>query len=39
MKIMGFIGQIFPSWREKQNKEWESGVALLQRRPDTPGVK
>jgi methyltransferase (TIGR00027 family) len=39
MKIMGFIGQMFPSWREKQNKEWESGVALLQRSQDLAGAK
>jgi methyltransferase (TIGR00027 family) len=39
MKVMGFLGQMFPSWREKQNKEWESGVALLRRNQNVPGAK
>lgn len=32
MKAMRLVGKMFPSWREKQNKQWESGVAVLQRR-------
>ena len=32
MKAMAFMGKLFPSWRAKQSKEWESGVAVLRRR-------
>jgi methyltransferase (TIGR00027 family) len=29
MKVFDIIGGLFPSWGEKQNRIWESGVALL----------
>lgn len=31
MKFFRVLGQVFPGWGEKQNKLWESGVALLRR--------
>ena len=31
MRFFRILGQAFPAWGEKQNKMWESGVALLRR--------
>ena len=31
MKAFRVIGQMFPAWGQKQDKAWESGVALLRR--------
>jgi len=31
MKIFRTLGQVFPDWGKKQEKMWESGVALLRR--------
>jgi len=31
MRVFRLIGQAFPGWGQKQNKIWESGVALLRR--------
>ena len=29
MRVMRAIGKMFPRWNQKQNRDWESGVALL----------
>ena len=31
MKVFRVIGEMFPTWSEKQGKAWESGVAILRR--------
>jgi len=31
MRVFRIIGQTFPGWGKKQEKIWESGVALLRR--------
>ena len=31
MKVLRALGQVFPGWGKKQEKMWESGVALLRR--------
>ena len=31
MKVFRTLGQVFPGWGKKQQKVWESGVALLRR--------
>jgi methyltransferase (TIGR00027 family) len=37
MKVFRAIGEMFPTWNEKQGKAWESGVALLRRSLGEPG--
>lgn len=32
MRVLQSVGRLFPKWQEKQNRTWESGMAVLKRR-------